>query len=144
MYGECQTADTAASAQACFDALTDFEALPSWQGAVRDVKVLERDAQGRGSIVEFEVDAKVRRVRYRLRQRYEEPHRIASEYLGGDFRAFEGEWRFIATDTGTRIELDLRIDPGRFVPGPVRKLIADAVVRRALDDLRRHLAVDEV
>jgi ribosome-associated toxin RatA of RatAB toxin-antitoxin module len=139
MYGECQTADTAASAQACFDALTDFEALPSWQGAVRDVRVLERDEQGRGSVVEFEVDAKVRRVRYRLRQRYEEPHRIASEYLGGDFRAFEGEWRFIATDTGTRIELDLRIDPGRFVPGPVRKLIADAVMRRALDDLQRHL-----
>jgi ribosome-associated toxin RatA of RatAB toxin-antitoxin module len=140
MYGECHTADTAASPQACFEAMTDFEALPSWQGAVRGVRVLERDAQGRGSVVEFEVDAKVRRVRYRLRQRYEEPHRIASEYLGGDFRAFEGEWRFIATDTGTRIELDLRIDPGRFVPGPVRKLIADAVMRRALDDLRRHLA----
>ena len=138
MYGECQTAEIAASPQACFDAMTDFEALPSWQGAVREVRVLERDAQGRGSVIEFEVDAKVKRVRYRLRQRYEEPHRISSEYLGGDFRAFEGEWRFIAVATGTRIELDLRIDPGRFVPGPVRKLIADAVMRRALDDLKRH------
>ena len=139
MYGECQTAEIAASPQACFDAMTDFEALPSWQGAVREVRVLERDAQGRGSVIEFEVDAKVKRVRYRLRQRYEEPHRISSEYLGGDFRAFEGEWRVIAVATGTRIELDLRIDPGRFVPGPVRKLIADAVMRRALDDLKRHL-----
>jgi ribosome-associated toxin RatA of RatAB toxin-antitoxin module len=139
-YGECRTAEIAADPQACFDALTDFEHLPDWQGAVRDVEVLERDEQGRGSVVEFEVDAKVRRVRYRLRQRYEEPHRIASEYLGGDFRDFAGEWRFLPSPTGTRVELDLRIDPGRFVPGPVRGLIADAVMRRALDDLQRHLS----
>ena len=139
-YGECRTAQIAAAPQACFDALTDFERLPEWQGAVRDVQVIERDEQGRGTVIEFEVDAKVRRVRYRLRQRYEEPHRIASEYLGGDFRDFAGEWRFTPSDTGTHVELDLRIDPGRFVPGPVRGLIADAVMRRALDDLQRHLA----
>ena len=138
-YGECRTAEIAAAPQACFDALTDFEHLPEWQGAVRDVQVLERDEHGRGSVIEFEVDAKVRRVRYRLRQRYEEPHRIASEYLGGDFRDFTGEWRFTPSGTGTRVELDLRIDPGRFVPGPVRSLIADAVMRRALEDLQRHL-----
>jgi ribosome-associated toxin RatA of RatAB toxin-antitoxin module len=138
-YGECRTAEIAAAPQACFDALTDFERLPEWQGAVRDVQVLERDEHGRGSVIEFEVDAKVRRVRYRLRQRYEEPHRIASEYLGGDFRDFTGEWRFTPSGSGTHVELDLRIDPGRFVPGPVRSLIADAVMRRALEDLQRHL-----
>jgi ribosome-associated toxin RatA of RatAB toxin-antitoxin module len=138
-YGDCQSADIAASPQACFDALTDFESLPRWQGAVRDVQVLERDETGRGTVVEYEVDVRFKTVRYRLRQVYDEPRRLASEYLGGDFRAFEGEWRFVATGTGTRIELDLRIDPGRFVPGPVRKLIADAVMRRALDDLKRHL-----
>jgi ribosome-associated toxin RatA of RatAB toxin-antitoxin module len=140
-YGECQSAEIAAGPQACFDALTDFERLPSWQGAVREIKVLERDEQGRGAVVEYEVDARVRRVRYRLRQVYDEPHRIASEYLGGDFRDFAGEWRLIAIDGGrTRAELDLHIDPGRLVPGPVRKLIADAVMRRALADLQRHLA----
>ena len=91
------------------------------------------------TVIEFEVDAKVKRVRYRLRQIYEEPQRIASEYLGGDFRDFAGEWRFIAADGGTRAELDLRIDPGRFVPRPVRDAIADAVMRRSLSDLKRHL-----
>jgi len=58
---------------ACFDALTDFERLPAWQGAVRSVRVLERDAQGRGTVVEYEVDAKLKRVRYRLRQVYDRP-----------------------------------------------------------------------
>jgi ribosome-associated toxin RatA of RatAB toxin-antitoxin module len=139
MYGECETVEIAADPQACFDALTDFERLPEWQRAVRDVTVVERDEAGRGSVVEYEVDARVKRVRYRLRNIFDEPSRIASEYLGGDFRDFAGEWRFVAIPAGTRVELDLRIDPGRFVPGPVRGLIADAVMRRALDDLKRHL-----
>jgi ribosome-associated toxin RatA of RatAB toxin-antitoxin module len=138
-YGDCRVEEIRASPQACFDALTDFETLPSWQGAVRSVRVLERDEAGRGSVVEFEVDARVKRVRYRLRQIYDEPHRVASEYLGGDFRDFAGEWRFIQTGSGTRAELDLRIDPGRLVPGPVRAAISRAVMGQALSDLKRHV-----
>ena len=139
-YGDCRSVEIDASPQACFDALTDFERLPEWQGAVRDVEVLERDADGRANVVEYEVDARFKRVRYRLRQIYDEPHRLASEYLGGDFRDFSGEWRFVPIGDGrTRVELDLRIDPGRFVPGVVRTAISDAVVRRALRDLEVHL-----
>jgi ribosome-associated toxin RatA of RatAB toxin-antitoxin module len=138
-YGDCRTTEIAASPQECFDALTDFERLPEWQGAVRDVRVLERDEQGRGRVVEYEIDARFKTVRYRLRQVYDEPHRMASEYLGGDFRDFCGEWRFEPADGGTHVELDLRIDPGRFVPGPLRGAISDAVMRRALKDLKAHL-----
>jgi len=139
-YGDCQTADIDASPQACFDALTDYESLAQWQGAVRDARVLERDAQGRGTVVEYEIDARFKTVRYRLRQLYDEPRRLASEYLGGDFRDFCGEWRFepIAGDR-THAELDLRIDPGRFVPRPLRTAIADAVMRRALRDLKAYV-----
>jgi ribosome-associated toxin RatA of RatAB toxin-antitoxin module len=140
MYGECRSEDIDAPPQACFDALTDFEALPRWQGAVKSVRVLERDDAGRARVVEFEVDAKVKVVRYRLRQVHEPPRRLASEYLGGDFRSFDGEWRFAALPGGrTRAELDLKLDPGRFVPGPVRTLISDAVMRRSLADLKKHV-----
>jgi ribosome-associated toxin RatA of RatAB toxin-antitoxin module len=139
-YGDCRSAEIAGSAQACFDALTDYERLPEWQGAVKEVAVLERDARGRGSVVAYVVDAKLRTVRYTLRQVYEEPHRLGSEYLGGDFRDFAGEWRFEPVGDGrTRAELDLRIDPGRFVPGIVRTAIADAVMRRALRDLKAYV-----
>ena len=139
-YGELRTARIAASQQACFDALTDFESLPRWQRAVRAARVLERDERGRGLVVEYAVDVRVKTVRYRLRQVYDEPHRLASEYLGGDFRDFCGEWRFDALADGvTCAELDLRIDPGRLVPSFVRRAIADAVVGRALADLKAYV-----
>jgi ribosome-associated toxin RatA of RatAB toxin-antitoxin module len=140
-YGECQSADVDASPQACFDALTDYERLPEWQASIRSVDVLERDEQGRGAVVAYEVDARFKTVRYRLRQVYDAPHRLGSEYLGGDFRDFGGEWRFEPIDGGerTHVELSVRIDPGRLVPGPLRRAISDAVMRRALHDLARHV-----
>ena len=139
-YGECRSDEIAASPQQCYDALADFERVPEWQGAVKSIEVLERDEQGRGTVVAYEVDAKVKRVKYKLRQVHEPPHRLGSEYLGGDFREFSGEWRFVDIGDGrTRAELDLRIDPGRFVPGPLRGAISDAVMRRALKDLKAHL-----
>jgi ribosome-associated toxin RatA of RatAB toxin-antitoxin module len=138
-YGDCRSADIQATPEACFDALTDFDTLPSWQGAVRSVRVLERDDQGRATVVEYEVDAKVKRVRYRLRNVYDPPRRLGCEYLGGDFRDFSGEWRFVPTGAGTRVELDLHIDPGRFVPGPIRNAISQVVMGRALADLKTHL-----
>ncbi len=139
-YGDCRSAEIEATPQACFDALTDFERLPEWQGAIKDIEVLERDEQGRGTIVDYQVDARFKTVRYRLRQIYEEPSRLASEYLGGDFRDFGGEWRFQPIGDGrTHVELDLSIDPGRFVPAIVRTAIADAVMRRAVRDLKTYV-----
>jgi ribosome-associated toxin RatA of RatAB toxin-antitoxin module len=141
MPAALETTTIAAPAQACFDALTDYERLPEWQGAVKSVEILERDEQGRGLIVEYAVDAKVKTVRYRLRQCYDgAPHRLGSEYVGGDFRDFSGEWRFIERDDGTtEVELDLDIDPGRFVPGPVRNVIREYVMTRAVRDLKAYV-----
>ncbi len=142
LYGERRQADIDATPEACYAALIDFARVPQWQGSVRSAHVLERDEAGRGSVVEFEVDAKVRTVRYRLRQIHEPPHRLASEYLGGDFRAFAGEWRFEPLPGGrTRAHLDLAIDPGRFVPKPIRALISEAVMARALADLKAHVEI---
>jgi ribosome-associated toxin RatA of RatAB toxin-antitoxin module len=138
-YGECHSILIKSTPEACFDALTDYERLPSWQRAVRSATVQERDAQGRGTVVAYEVDAKLKRVQYRLRQVYDRPDRLGCEYLGGDFRDFSGEWRFIPAAEGTRVELQLGIDPGRLVPRPVRAAIAHAVMTRALADLKRHL-----
>ena len=140
-YGEERHVEIDAPPDACYAALLDAERLPRWQRALRDATVLERDGEGRPTVVEFVVDARVRTVRYRIRQRFlERPRRIVSEYLGGDFRDFGGEWRFEPlNDDRTCAILDLRIDPGRFVPGPVRSLIGDAVMRSALQDLKAHL-----
>ena len=124
----------------CFAAMTDYERLPQWQRAVSRCTVLERDEQGRGSVVEYEIDAKVKCVRYRLRQVYDEPRMLGSEYLGGDFREMHGAWYFEPGGAdATQVTLELAIDPGRWVPRPIARVVEHAVAHRAVQDLERHM-----
>lgn len=137
-YGGRETTTVAASAQACFDALTDYEQLAEWQGALKSVEVLERYDDG--ALVAYALDAKVRTVRYTLRLEHDPPHRIGSRYVEGDFRSLEAEWRFTERPDGrTDVVLELELDPGRFVPGPVRNAVREIVMGRSLRDLRRRV-----
>lgn len=137
-YEATRSVEVAASAQACFDALTDYERLPGWQPSVRSAVVLNRDERGRGLDVIYEVDARVRTVRYTLRHDYDEPRRIGSTYLGGDFKHFEGHYDLVDRPGGATVTLRLAIDPGLRLPGPLVRIVNEAVMGRALEQLRVH------
>lgn len=127
----------AAPPATCFAVMTAYEDLPRWQGPLVRCTVCSRDEHGRGRDVEYVVDAKFRRVRYRLRHSYDEPGRIDSEYLEGDFRGFSGRWRFEADGRGTLATVAVAIDPGRRLPGALVRAVHGHVLRSAARDLRR-------
>src|SRR5579875_2333915 len=93
-YTAAREMTIAAEADHCFEVLTDYEHLPEWQSRVIECRVLERDELGRGSVVEYVIDVRVRRIHYRLRQLYRERRWVGSEYLGGDLHDVGGEWSF--------------------------------------------------
>ena len=131
----------AAAAEDVFAALVDYEHLAEWQGPVKAATVLTRDAQGRGRDVRYEIDVRLATVRYTLRHGYEEPTRITSEYVEGDFRDCQGEWTFRDRGDGTTEgRFALRIDPGRLIPRPVAKMLNERVMKASVEDVRRHFA----
>ena len=136
-----ETIDVAATRERCFAVLVDYEAFPRWQSAMRETVVHERDGDGRGSLVEFVIDARLRSIRYTLRYGYEAPGRITWEYVDGDLRAIAGELLLepLAAADGTRATYRLDIDPGMFVPGPVRRRLNDQLMRRFMHDLKRRV-----
>lgn len=120
-----------------FAAVTDYETFPDWQSAVRECEVIERDAEGRGEVVAFAIDANVKEVRYRLRYRYQHPHRIGWDYLEGDVKSVDGSLDLDALDGGrTRATYRLEIDPGVFLPGPLRRVLVDQVMRGFVRELK--------
>jgi ribosome-associated toxin RatA of RatAB toxin-antitoxin module len=131
-----------ATPEDCFAVLTDYEHLPQWQSRICECRVLERDEHGRGSVVEYAIDAKLRVVRYRLRHVYEEPTSIGSEYVDGDFKQFAGDYRFTARNGETDVEFSLRIDPGFSVPGRIARMLGQAVMGKSLQDVKAR--VEEV
>lgn len=127
----------AGSPAACMEALLDFASYPGWQSAVKSCEVLE---PGTDPVVEFRVDAKVKTIRYVLRYHPEPPSRLWWEYVEGDARSVSGEYELEDLGDGsTRATYRLEIDPGRFVPGPVKKALTEGVMRTSVRELKDHV-----
>ena len=129
----------AAPPQACFDELTSYEQLTEWQGALKRCEVIERDAEGRGEIVDYDISTPIRTLHYRLRHAYEEPRSVRGELVEGDVKDFHGEWSFEPEGDETLATFSLSIDPGFWVPGKVKQVLHDTVMKRTLDDLRKRV-----
>ena len=126
--------------QDCFDAITDYETFPDWQDAVQSVEVVSRYGDGLGREVSFVVDAKVKKVRYRLEYSYEEPHRIEWDYVGGDVRDIDGSFTFEEQEDGLTVATySVLLDAGVWMPGPVKKVLSGQVMKRSVDDLKRRV-----
>ena len=134
------SAEIEAARENCFAALLDYESFPEWQRAVKSVDVLSRDDEARGRDVEFVIDAKVKQVRYVLRYSYEPPGWIGWDYVEGDVKDVGGEFVLEQADDGvTRATYRVELDPGVWLPGPIKKVLTDQVMKGAVDDLARRV-----
>lgn len=131
------TIEIAASPDEVFDAITDYETFPEWQSAVIGTEVTERERRSKlGEIVKFEVDGKVRKVRYSLRYRYDRPEKITWDFLEGEgINQMDGGYTLKETGTGTSATYKVGIDVTG-VPGPLLKRAHRSTVKRANEDLK--------
>jgi uncharacterized membrane protein len=125
----------------CFDIAADIEHAPKWQGSLKDVEVLSKDADGRAEVVETQSDAKVKTVKARLRFSYTEPTRIEWVQEKGDTKSLRGWWDL--EDLGgerTRATYALEVDPGRMLGmllrGPAESAVRDFLLGGAAAGLK--------
>ena len=57
----------------CFEIAADLDHAPEWQGAMKSTNVLERDDEGRGILVETEIDASIATAHLTLRFAFDSP-----------------------------------------------------------------------
>jgi uncharacterized membrane protein len=130
----------AAPVDKIIEALTDFESFPEWQGAVLETEVLERDDEGRGSLVRMKVDAKVRKVEYVVRYTYDVPQSLSWEQVSGDLKENTGKYTFAPRDDGsTDVTVDIVAEVGFFVPGPMKKLIREQSLKNSMRELKKRV-----
>lgn len=114
----------------------DVLTAPDWQGGLVSISPLERDDEGRPTLVESVSDIKVRHVKTLVRFRYEPPAQLSWTQEKGDLRSVEGAW--ILEDLGgerTRATYALDADPGR-VLGMVIRGPVEAAARAMLVNAR--------
>lgn len=136
------TVEIDAPLQTCFDIAADIENAPAWQGSLKKVDVLERDAGGRPVLVDTENDAKVKMAKSRLRFSYDEPRRIEWVQEKGDTKSVKGWWELEELGDGrTRATYNLEVDPGRMLGmllrGPVEGQVKSFLLGGAAEGLKR-------
>jgi len=138
--------EVAAPPARCFALATAFEAYPEWTSDVKQVTVLERDAAGRGTRVEYHIVGLGRRVRYLLEYDFvDAPRAFSWSLVEGDMlRALDGRYEFVPTDAGTQIDYTLRVDLAVPMPGLVKRRASGMIMGNALRDLKRAVEADEV
>lgn len=122
----------------------DVLSAPDWQGGLDSMRALEHDAEGRPTLVETENDIKVRRVKARVRFRYEGPTRLEWTQEQGDMKSVEGSWELEDLGDGrTRATFSLDADPGRMlgmlIRGPVEAATRAIFVNGRPGELRRRM-----
>jgi uncharacterized membrane protein len=132
-----------APVERCFEIAADIDNAPEWQGSLKEVDVLSRDAKGRAEVVNTKSDAKVKTVSTRLRFAYHPNDRIAWTQEKGDLKSLEGWWTLEDLGEGrTRATYGLAADPGRMLGlllmGPAESAVRDFLLGGAAAGLKQH------
>jgi ribosome-associated toxin RatA of RatAB toxin-antitoxin module len=136
--------EIAAPRERCFAIAADLDHVPEWHGAMTEVEVLERDGEGRATLVESQMDATVAKVRMRLRFSYDDPAGLQWTRESGDLRSLEGSWRFEDRGDGMTLatySLEIGVNRRlamlvRTVRGPVRERVQALLTDRPAEGLK--------
>jgi uncharacterized membrane protein len=128
-----------APAARCFGVAVDFEEYPTWAKELQSVVVLERDADGRGSKVEFRASALGRRIRWSLAYDFTDaPSGFSWSLVEGDLlRRLDGRYGFSPEDSATRVTYDLVVELAVPLPGMLRRQVAGIIMGNALRGLKQ-------
>ena len=134
------TIDIAATAEEIFEVTTDFEAYPDWNSNIKKVEIKETDADGRATQVWYEVDAKLKVVKYTLEYDYSDaPESFSWDLLEGDVKELSGSYSFDEFDDVTEVTYETSIDPGFPVPGMIKRQAQKQIAKAALEDLKKRV-----
>jgi ribosome-associated toxin RatA of RatAB toxin-antitoxin module len=128
----------------CWEVVAEIDRSPEWQQGTESVEVLERDGEGRPSLVEIVVDAKFTKLRLQANVSYDPPRRLGFQQAGsGSVDRLEGSWKLTELGPGrTRARYELAIDPGRvgLMARPLERALRPIVVGQRPSELAAEVA----
>ena len=142
--GGSASADIEAPLAEVWALVEDVVSAPEWQGGLDKMTALERDDDGRPTLVETVNDITIRRIKARVRFRYEAPTRLSWTQEKGDMKSVEGAWELEDLGSGRtratyRLDADLGSVLGLLVRGPAEAAVRAIFVNGRPGELKRRL-----
>jgi uncharacterized protein YndB with AHSA1/START domain len=121
-----------------FAVVTDFANYPSWAADLKEVTIVDGDADGTAHKVRFRAAAFGRSTTYTLSYDYSEaPNKLSWVQDSGDITSrVDGTYVFEPIAEGTKVTYHLEVDLKFPVPGFIKQRAAARIVGTALRQLR--------
>lgn len=120
----------------CFEVIVDFPSYPQWNSALTAARV-EKESRGLAKRVAFELDARIKTIRYVLEYQYKKPRELTWKSVAGDVGSITGSYRFEKLDDQrTRATCRQVIDLGFWLPGPIRRLAENSALKQAVGEFK--------
>jgi ribosome-associated toxin RatA of RatAB toxin-antitoxin module len=119
----------------------DYERYPEWATDVKEVEVLERDAEGRGTRVKYQIAALGYTIGYILAYDYADAPAGFSWKLekAKVLSQLDGTYRFDPEGGGTRVSYALAVEITVPLPGFMKKAAAGMIVNNAMKQLKQYV-----
>jgi len=128
-----------ASPERCYEVVTDFQHYLEWAGDIKQVEVVEREADGRPAAVAFRAAAFGRSTSYTLVYDYTAaPHELTWVQTKGDLTSrLDGAYVFEPTGDGdTEVVYRLVVELKVPIPGFVKRRAEGRIMHTALKNLK--------
>ena len=124
--------------------LADVLTAPEWQGGLKAMQDLERDAEGHVTLVESSSDAKVRTIKSTVRFAYDGPTRLAWRQEKGELKSVHGSWELEDLGEGRtratyRLEAELGRVLGLVIRGPLVDVLRGQLVGARAGELKKRV-----
>jgi carbon monoxide dehydrogenase subunit G len=122
------TAEIEAPIEQVWHVVADVLSAPEWQGGLKDMEEIERDADGRVTLVESASDAKVRTIKSTVRFAYDAPTNLDWHQEKGELKSVDGSWELADLgDDRTRAVYSLEVELGRMLSLVIRGPLIDVL-----------------
>lgn len=138
-----RTVEVDAPKSKCFEIISDLANSPKWQESMISADVLEKDADGRPSLVEIVSDAKVKQVKSDVAFKYDPDDGMTWEQKKGELKWLKGYWKLEDLGDGkTSATYGLEADTGRvlglLIRGPVQDKVKEWLTKDAAEGLKKY------
>ena len=137
-------AEIEAPIEQVWEVVEDVLAAPKWQGGLKDMQELERDADGHVTLAESSSDAKVRTLKSTVRFAYDGPTRLDWRQEKGELKSVDGSWELEELGEGrTRATYRLDVELGRMlgmvIRGPLVDVLRGQLVAARAGELKKRV-----
>lgn len=137
------TAEINAPIAKVWELVEDVESAPEWQGGLKAMNAIERDADRRATLCEAHTDAKVTTIKSTIRFAYDGPTTLSWTQEKGELKSVEGSWTL--EDLGgekTRatytIEAELGRKLGLVIRGPLVGVLRNQLAGARAGELKKY------